>query len=77
MLTLRLTHKVIKESQLPNTSVLVLTEHGDAMEDWYVNLFIHGKRKHLLFTQIEVFHNMVAGLKSFYHIPGHRAVGLN
>ena len=26
---------------------------------------------------IEVFRIMVAGLKSFHHIPGHRAVGLN
>ena len=186
MLTLRLTHKVIKESQLPNASFLILPEHGDVMEDWYVNLFMHEKRKHLLFTHagslvsfvaagvyrqdvkdlekifkrefmkflefykfdeqdiamlqsalnetrfaktmdrrvtrlmadcirhykwyvsdtphhkeyspedyalyqtnrvplksfkyasaIEVFHNMVTGLKSFHHIPGHRAVGLN
>lgn len=50
MLTLRLTNKVLKKLPLSKSPILNLPEHGDAFEDWYVNLFFFEKRKHLIFT---------------------------
>lgn len=50
MLTLRLTNKVLKELPLPKPAVLSLPEHGGVLEDWYVHMFFHEKRKHLMFT---------------------------
>ncbi len=50
MLTLRITHKALKETLLPKVGILDLPEHGDVLEDWYVNLFLYEKRKHLIFT---------------------------
>lgn len=50
MLTLRLTHEVLKALPLPKSSILVLPEHGDVLEDWYVHMFVHEKRRHLMFT---------------------------
>ena len=50
MLTLRLTNKVLKELPLPKSAVLSLPEHGDVLEDWYVHVFVHEKRRHLMFT---------------------------
>ncbi len=50
MLTLRLTSKALNELPLPKSAVLTLPEHGSVLEDWYVHVFVHEKRRHLMFT---------------------------